>query len=142
MQKCVIYWWRRLLSFKSIPTPEPTVKSHPCLSNEWLQKHTIIMYYCFHYKFESNNTEQSVLTSSELTNEMLTVLFWASIWGKYKALGQLSVSHSWIFLSIWGFYGFCRGERKSDGTLIEWERDVNVLVAISFPHHLGREECR
>ena len=31
------------------------------------------------------------------------------------------------------FYGFYRGEGMSDGTLTEWERDVNVLVAISFP---------
>ena len=40
------------------PTPEHKVKSHPCLSNEWLHKHTIIMIYnYFHYKFESNPTE-------------------------------------------------------------------------------------
>ena len=31
------------------------------------------------------------------------------------------------------FYGFYRGEVRSDGTLIEWERDVDVLVAISSP---------
>ena len=31
------------------------------------------------------------------------------------------------------FYGLYRGEVKSDGTLIEWERDVDVLVAISPP---------
>ena len=31
------------------------------------------------------------------------------------------------------FYGFCRGKRSSDGTLIEWERDVDVLVAIFSP---------
>ena len=30
-------------------------------------------------------------------------------------------------------YGFYRGEVSSDGTLIEWERDVDVLVAISSP---------
>ena len=30
------------------------------------------------------------------------------------------------------FYGFYRG-RRSDRTLIEWERDVDVLVAISSP---------
>ena len=29
------------------------------------------------------------------------------------------------------FYVFNRGEVRSDGTLIEWERDVDVLVAIS-----------
>ena len=28
-------------------------------------------------------------------------------------------------------YGFYRGEGRSDGTLIEWERHVDVLVAIS-----------
>ena len=26
-----------------------------------------------------------------------------------------------------------RGEGRSDGTLIEWERDVNVLMAIPLP---------
>ena len=31
------------------------------------------------------------------------------------------------------FYGFYRGKVLSDRTLIEWERDVDVLVAISFP---------
>ena len=31
------------------------------------------------------------------------------------------------------FYGFYRVEVRSDGTLIEWERDVHVLVAISSP---------
>ena len=36
-------------------THEHSVKSHHCLSNEWLHKHTVkMMYYCFHYKFESN----------------------------------------------------------------------------------------
>ena len=31
------------------------------------------------------------------------------------------------------FYGFYRGEGKSDGTLIEWQRNIDVLVAISSP---------
>ena len=31
------------------------------------------------------------------------------------------------------FYGFYRGEGRIDGTLIESERDVDVLVAISSP---------
>ena len=31
------------------------------------------------------------------------------------------------------FYGFYRGEVRSDGTLIRWESDVDVLVAISSP---------
>ena len=31
------------------------------------------------------------------------------------------------------FYRFYRGEVRTDGTLIEWGRDVDVLVAISFP---------
>ena len=46
------------------------------------------------------------------------------------------------------FYGFYRGELRSDGTLIEWERDFDVLVAISSPPslpppppHFCREEC-
>ena len=30
------------------------------------------------------------------------------------------------------FNGFYKVEVKSDGTLIEWERDVGVLVAIPF----------
>ena len=35
------------------PAPEHTVKPHPCYSNKWLLKHTIIMMsYCFYYKFE------------------------------------------------------------------------------------------
>ena len=31
------------------------------------------------------------------------------------------------------FYGFYRREGQNDRTLIEWERDVDVLVAISSP---------
>ena len=31
------------------------------------------------------------------------------------------------------FYGFYRGQVKSDGTPIEWERDVDVLAGISYP---------
>ena len=44
---------------------------------------------------------------------------------------NVSVSHSWIFLSPSGFYCFYRGEAKNDGTLIEWEKNVDVFVAIS-----------
>ena len=29
------------------------------------------------------------------------------------------------------FYGFYRGEGSSDGTLIEWGRDVNILVLLN-----------
>ena len=39
------------------------------------------------------------------------------------------------------FYGFHRKEGKTDGTLIEWERNADVLVAISSPPHFVREEC-
>ena len=31
------------------------------------------------------------------------------------------------------FSGFYRGEEKNDSPLIEWDRDVDVLVAISSP---------
>ena len=44
-----------------------------------------------------------------------------------------SVSHAWFSYRPQVFYGFYRGEGMSDGTLREWEWDVNVLVAISFP---------
>ena len=61
-------------------------------------------------------------------------LFWASTQGKYKALGQCKcLAYAWIFLSNQNFYGFYRGEVRSDGTLIESERDVDVLVDISYP---------
>ena len=33
-------------------------------------------------------------------------------------------------------YGFYKGQGRSDETLIEWERDVDVLVAIFSPHIL------
>ena len=47
---------------------------------------------------------------------------------------NVNVSHILEF-SYWhqAFYGFYRREVKSDGTLIEWERDADVLVAISSP---------
>ena len=31
------------------------------------------------------------------------------------------------------FYGFYRGEERSDGTVTEWDRDVDVVVAVSSP---------
>ena len=63
------------VKLKKYPTPEQTVKSHHCSPNEWLGKHTVIMmYYCFYYKFQSNPIEWSVMTSSKLRNEILTVL--------------------------------------------------------------------
>ena len=31
------------------------------------------------------------------------------------------------------YYDVCRGERRIGETLIEWKRDVDVFVAISFP---------
>ena len=37
------------------------------------------------------------------------------------------------------FYHFYRGQVRSDGTLIEWERDVDVLAAISSPLILVEE---
>ena len=34
------------------------------------------------------------------------------------------------------FYSLYRGEVRSDRTLIEWERDVDVIAAVSSPHPL------
>ena len=31
------------------------------------------------------------------------------------------------------YYDFCRGEGRIGEALIEWKRDVDVFVAISFP---------
>ena len=39
------------------------------------------------------------------------------------------------------FYGFYRGEGRSDKTLIEWDKDIDVLVAVFPPPYFGREEC-
>ena len=38
-------------------------------------------------------------------------------------------------------YGFYRREGRNDRILIEWDRDVDVLVTVFPPHHFGREEC-
>ena len=78
------------------PTPENTVKSYLCLSNEWLHKHRVIIYHCFNYKFANNPIEISVLTSSKLINEILTV--WASARGKYKAVGHCNCHACLSFL--------------------------------------------
>ena len=57
-QQCVTWWRRRILNFKSIPPYSWTyceIKPLFIISNERSHKHTIIMiYYCFHYKFERN----------------------------------------------------------------------------------------
>ena len=45
---------------------------------------------------------------------------------------NVSVSHAWIFLSTSVFYGFYRGERRSDRTVIEWERDVNGRCSCDY----------
>ena len=40
------------------------------------------------------------------------------------------------------FYGFYwRRDRRSDGILIEWDRDVDVLETVFPPPNYGREEC-
>ena len=39
------------------------------------------------------------------------------------------------------FYSFYKGEGRSDGTLIKWERDVDVLMAISSPLILVEESA-
>ena len=44
---------------------------------------------------------------------------------------NVSASHAWIFLSTSGFLYFYRGWGRSEGTLIESERDIDVLVVIS-----------
>ena len=38
-------------------------------------------------------------------------------------------------------YGFYRREERSDEILIEWDRDVDILVTVFLPPHFGREEC-
>ena len=40
------------------------------------------------------------------------------------------VSHAWFFYRPQVFYGFNRGEGRSDGNLIEWGKDVDVLAAV------------
>ena len=35
------------------------------------------------------------------------------------------------------FYGFYRREGRSDGILIEWDRDVDVLVTLFPPPHIS-----
>ena len=37
-------------------------------------------------------------------------------------------------------YGFYRREERSDEILIEWDRDVDILVTVFLPPHFGREE--
>ena len=54
---------------------------------------------------------------------------------------NVSTSHAWIFLSTSVFYGCYRWERRSDGTLIEWERDNDVLVGISCLFILVERKC-
>ena len=113
------------------PTPEHRLASHPCLSNEWLHKHTIIMmYYCLHYKFESNPTKQSVLTSSELIDKMLTVL--STCTKKIQSCRWMSVSRMPdLFINL-SFLMVFTEEREGDGTIRELDRDFDILVAV-FP---------
>ena len=90
-----------------------------------------MIYYCFHYKFQKQphqikcsdqfrvNTQdtdcfehpQDVNTKPSVNVSVLDML-------------ELSYRHQ-------DFYGFYGWEVKSNGTLIEWERDVDVFVAIS-----------
>ena len=59
-------------------------------------------------------------------------LFWASAWGKYKALGQCKCLACLNFLiDLRFFYGFYRGEGRSDGTLLEWDKGVDVILLLN-----------
>ena len=61
--------------------------------------------------------------------------------GKYKALNQFKCLACLNFLiNLKDFYGFYRREGRSDGILIEWRRDVGVLVVVLPPPHSSREE--
>ena len=100
-------------------TPEHTMKSHPCLWNEWLHRHTVItMYHCFHYKIWKQLLR--IKSSNQFRDtEILTVL----------RIGTRSTVEFSYRPQV--FNGFYRGEGRSEGTLVEWERDIDVLVAIS-----------
>ena len=75
-------------------------------------------------------TPNKVLTSSELINEILTSL---SIHTR-KIQSSRYVPHMPEFsYRHQDFYGFDIEEVRSDGTLIEWESDLDVLVAIFSP---------
>ena len=39
------------------------------------------------------------------------------------------------------FYDFYRGEERSDGTVIEWDRDVDVLVLL-LTLDFRKQQCR
>ena len=97
------------------PTPEYMVKSHPCLSNE--------------SKFESNHTKKCL--DQLRVDKRDTDCFKHMHEENTKLSVNVSTSHAWIFLSTTVFYGCYRWERRSDGTLIEWESDNDVLVGIS-----------
>ena len=43
---------------------------------------------------------------------------------------NVSVSHAWISYRPQAFYGFHRGKGRNDGTLMKWEKNVDVFVAI------------
>ena len=40
-----------------------------------------------------------------------------------------------------GFLWFLQTGRESDKVLIEWDRDIDVLVTVFPPTYFGREEC-
>ena len=112
------------------------MKSHPCLSNELLQKDTIIMiYFCFHYKFESSL--HRIRFSDQFTvNKRDADCFEHLHEGNTKTSVNISVSHAQPQF----FYDFYRREGRSDGILIKWDRDADVLVTRFPPPHFGREE--
>ena len=88
------------------------------------------MYYCLHYKFESNPTKQSVLNSSELIDKMLTVL--SNCTKKIQSRRWMSVSRMPdLFINL-SFLMVFTEERESDGTIRELDRDFDILVVV-FP---------
>ena len=110
------------------------MKSHSCLSNDltsqvynnndillfpvqiWKQPHRIK---CSD-KFKVNKQETDYFEHPHVENT--------------KPLVNVSASHMPEFsYQHQDFYGFYKGEVRSHGTLIEWERDVDVLVATSSP---------
>ena len=58
-----------------------------------------------------------------------------------KLSDNASALHASIFLWTSGFFcGFYREEGKGDGTIIKWDRDVDVLVLLNSDHR--KQQCR
>ena len=128
-------WRRGILNFKSIPSYSWTYGEVTPVFIKWMTSQGYNNNDALLFPLQNWRQPHQIKCSDQFrVNKQDTDCFEHP----YKENTKLSVNASVSYMPEFSyrhqdFYGFYRGQVRSDGTLIEWERDVDVLAAISSP---------